>query len=107
MFNDALEDLLQGVKLFDPKIVKPVLTKKKDGEHVIGGAAVAPAAPREEVLLELQNAMPEEHQYPPLQPALEPATPEKFGKQMFLETNQPVAPIQVHFDSPEPVCLLS
>ena len=46
--------------------------------------------------------MPEEYQYTPLQLAPAPAPPEKIRKQLFLEPIQPVAPIQVHFDSPEP-----
>ena len=85
MFNDALKNLLQGDKLFDPNIVKPVLTLKKYAEYVIRGAAVAPAARREEVHLEAQNAMPEEHQYPPIQPAAEPTLLKKVGKQLLLE----------------------
>ena len=46
--------------------------------------------------------MPEEHQYPALQPAPEPAPLEKVENQLFPEPLQPAAPVQVHFDSPEP-----
>ena len=46
--------------------------------------------------------MPEEHQYPPLQPAPEPAPLEEVENQRFPEPVQPAAPVQVHFDSPEP-----
>ena len=76
--------------------------KKNEVEYVIGGAAIVPAAPREEVHLEAQIAVPEEHQYPPLQPAPEPAPPEDVNNQLLQEPLQPAAPIQVHFDSPEP-----
>ena len=105
MFDDALEDLIREGKLYDPNIDKPISQKQKDVEYVIGGAAVVPAAPREDVLLEAQNAVPEEHQYPPLQPAPEPAPLEEVENQLFPEPLQPAAPVQVHFDSPEPgVC---
>ena len=46
--------------------------------------------------------MPEEHQYPPLQPASEPAPPEEFENQLFPEPLHLAVPIQVHIDSPEP-----
>ena len=46
--------------------------------------------------------MPEEHQYPPLQPAPEPAPLEEVQSQLFPEPLQPAAAVQVHFDSPEP-----
>ena len=101
MFDDAMEDLLREGKLYEPNIDKPISKKKNEVEYVIGGAAVVPAAPREEVHLEAQNAVPEEHQYPP-QTAPEPATPEKVENQLFPEPLQPAAPVQVHFDSPEP-----
>ena len=102
MFDDALEDLLREGKLFDPNIVKPISRKQNKVEYVIGGVAVVPAAPRVDVHLEAQNAVPEEHQYPPLQPAPEPAPLEELEDQLFSEPLQPAAPIQVHFDSPEP-----
>ena len=73
MFDDALEDLLREGKIYDPNIDKPFLQKNIEVEDVIAGAAVVPAAPREEVHLEAQNAVPEVHQYPPLQTAPEPA----------------------------------
>ena len=100
-FDDALEDLLREGKLYDPKIDKPISKKRNKVEYVIGGAAVVPAAPREEVLLEAQNAVPEEHRYPPLQPAPEPAPPEEVENRLFREPLQPAAPVQVHCDSPE------
>ena len=102
MFNDALEDLLREGKLYDPNIDKPISKRKSEVEYVIGGAAVVPAAPREEVHLEAQNVVPEEHQYPPLQPAPEPNPPEGVENQLLPEPIQPVAPVQVHLDSPEP-----
>ena len=46
--------------------------------------------------------MPEEHQYPPLQHAPEPAPLEDVENQLFSDPLQPAAPAQVHFDSPEP-----
>ena len=73
MFDDALDDLIREGKLYDPNIDKPISQKQKDVEYVIREAAVVPAAPREDVYFEAQNAVPEEHQYPPLQPAPEPA----------------------------------
>ena len=94
MFDVAPEDLLREGKLYDPNIDNSI-SKKNEVEYAIGGAAVFPAAPRKEVHLEAQNAVPEEHQYPPLQPAPEPAPPEAAEI-------QPAAPVQVHFDSPEP-----
>ena len=102
IFDDALEDLLREGKLYDPSIDKPISKKQNKVEYVIGGAAVVPAAPREDVHLEAQNAVPEEHQYPPLQPAPEPATLEEVENQLFPEPLQPSAPVQVHFDSPVP-----
>ena len=102
MFDDALDELLREGHLYDPHIDKPISKKKNEVEYVIGGAAVVPAAPREEVHLGSQNAVPEEHQYPPLQPALEPAPSEEVEIQLFPEPLQPAAPVQVHFDSPEP-----
>ena len=102
IFDDALEDLLREGKLYDPSIDKPISKKQNKVEYVIGGAAVVPAAPREDVHLEAQNAVPEEHQYPPLQPAPEPAPLEEVENQLFPEPLQPAAPVQVHFDSPEP-----
>ena len=102
MFDDSLEDLLREGKLYDPNINKPISKKKNQVEYVIGGAAVVPAAPREDVHLEAQNAVPEEHQYPPLQPAPEPAPLEEVENQLFPEPLQPAAPVQVHFDSPAP-----
>ena len=102
MFDDALEDLIRECKLYDPIIDKQISKKKNELEYVIGGAAVVPAAPREDVHLVAQNAVPEEHQYPPLQPASEPAPLEEVENQLFPEPLQPAAPVQVHFDSPEP-----
>ena len=102
MFADSLEDLIREGKLYDPNIDKQISTKKNEVEYVIGGAAVVPAAPREDVHLEAQNAVPEEHQYPPLQPAPEPAALEEVENQLFPEPLQPAAPVQVHFDIPEP-----
>ena len=102
MFDDALEDLLREGELYDPNIEKPILKEKIVVEYVIGGAAVVPAAPREAVHLEAENAVPEEHQYPPLQPAPEPAPSEAVENQLFPEPLQPPAPVHVHFDSPEP-----
>ena len=102
MFDDALEDLLRQGKLYDPNINKPISKKKNEVEYVIGGAAVVPAAPREDVHLEAQNAVPEEHQYPPPKPAPEPAPLEEVENQLFPEPLQPAAPVQVHFDSLEP-----
>ena len=102
IFDDALEDLLREGKLYDPNIDKPISKKKNEVEYVIGGAAVVAAAPREEVHLEAQNAVPEKHQYPPLQPAPEPVPREAVEYQLFPEPPQPGAPVQVHFDSPEP-----
>ena len=78
MFDDALEDLLREGKLYDRSIDKPISKKQNEVEFVIGGAAVVPAAPREDVHLDAQNAVPEEHQYPPLQPAAEPAPLEEL-----------------------------
>ena len=52
--------------------------------------------------LEAQNAVLEEHQYPPLQPAPAPASAEEIENQLFTEPLQTAAPIQVHFHSPEP-----
>ena len=46
--------------------------------------------------------MPEEHQYPPLKRAPEPAPLEEVENQLLPEPLQPAAPVQVHFDSPEP-----
>ena len=102
MFDDALEDLLRQGKLYGPNIDKQISKKKNEVEYVLGGAAVVPAAPREDVHLEAQNAVPEEHQYPPLQPAPEPAPLEEVENQLFPEPLQPTAAVQVHFDSPEP-----
>ena len=102
MFDDALEDLLREGKLYDPNNDKPISKKKNQVEYVIGGAAVVPAASREEIHFEAQNAVPEEHQYPPLQPTPEPAPPEEVENQLFPEPRQPAAPVQFHFDSPEP-----
>ena len=102
IFDDALEDLLREGKLYDPSIDKPISKKQNKVEYVIGDAAVVPAAPGEDVHLEAQNAVPEEHQYPPLQPAPEPATLEEVENQLLPEPLQPSAPVQVHFDSPVP-----
>ena len=82
MFDDALEDLIREGKLYDPNIDKQISKKKNDVEYVIGGAAVVPAATREDVHLEAQNAVPEEHKYPPLQPAHEPAPLEELENQL-------------------------
>ena len=102
MFDDALYDLIREGKLYDPNLDKQISKKKNDVEYVIGGAAVVPAATREDLHLEAQNAVPEEYQYPPLQPAPEPAPLEEVENQLFPEPLQPAAPVQVHFDSPEP-----
>ena len=102
MLDNALEDLTREGKLYDPNIDKQISKKQNELEYVIGGAAVVPAAPREDVHLEAQNAVPEEHQYPPLQPAPEPAPLEEVENQLFPEPLQPAAPVQVHFDRPEP-----
>ena len=107
MFDDALEDLLQEGKLYDPNIDKTISKKKKEVENVIGGAAVIPAAPREEVHLEAQNSVPEEHQYLQLQPAPEPAPPEEVENHLIPEPFQPAAPVQVYLAVLSPVCLLS
>ena len=85
MIDDALEDLLRVGKLYDPNIDKPISKKQNDVEYVIGGAAVVPAAPREDVHVEAQNPVPEEHQYPSLQPAPEPAPLEEVDNQLFPE----------------------
>ena len=65
----------------------------------MGGATVVQAAPRE-VHVEAQNAVPEEHQYLPLQPAPAPAPPAEVENQLLSEPIQPAAAIQVHFHSP-------
>ena len=101
MFDDAQEDLIREGKFYDPNIDKHISKNNNEVEYVIGGAAVVPAAPREDVHLEAQNAVPEEHQYPPLQPAPEPAPLEEVGNQLHPELLQPAAPVQVHFDSLE------
>ena len=82
-------------------MLKNRLQKKKEVEYVIGSSAVVPAAPRQ-IHFEAQNAVPEAQQYPPLPPAPAPAPPEDVENQLFSEHIQPVAQIQVHFDSPEP-----
>ena len=83
MFDDALEDLLRESKLYSANTDKPISKKRNEVEYVIGGAAVVPAAPREDIHLGAQNAVPEEHQYPPRQPAPEPAALEEVENQLF------------------------
>ena len=102
MFDDALEDLIREGNFYEPTIEKPVSKKNMEVESVIGGAAVVPAAPREEVHLEAHNVVPEEHQFLPLQHAPEPAQRGKAENQIFPGPLQLAAPIQVHLDSPEP-----
>ena len=57
MFDDAQEHLLRDNLLYDPCVEKPVPQKKV--EHVIGSVAVVLVAPRGEIPLDRQNAVPQ------------------------------------------------
>ena len=88
MFDEALEQLSQEGRLYDPNVVKPKSSVEAEVEYLISGAAVAPP-----------NTAPTAPLVPtPPAPASAPLT--ENVDQLFPEPAQLAAPTQVHTDKP-------
>ena len=90
MFDEALEQLSQEGRLYDPNVVKPKSSVEAEVEYLISGAAVAPPSTAPTAPL-----VP-----PPPAPASAPLT--ENADQLFPEPAQLAAPTQVHTDKPWP-----